>query len=121
MFGLSDDLATVRSKAPQTVDGATIAAMLVPLTRDEGRARHERFIGGPWRHEHRPELHLYTCRHWDVDTRLCTIYERRPEMCRDFPYEAGCPHCDCQPSAEVAESWRAYRARAPQDATSRAR
>lgn len=28
---------------------------------------------------------LFTCKHWDGATRLCTIYERRPQMCRDYP------------------------------------
>ncbi len=111
VFGLRSDLDEVRREASQTVDGATLADMLVPLTREEGRARHERFIGGVWRHEHLPDIHLFTCRHWDSDTRLCTIYERRPQMCRDFPYEGECPNCDYRAPADVGDDWRAYRVR----------
>jgi Fe-S-cluster containining protein len=27
----------------------------------------------------------FTCKYWDKETQLCTIYERRPNMCRNFP------------------------------------
>lgn len=38
----------------------------------------------------------YTCRHWDEETMLCTTYEERPLMCRDYPYGRKCQHdCDC--------------------------
>jgi hypothetical protein len=28
---------------------------------------------------------LFRCPHWDTETRLCTIYESRPGVCRMFP------------------------------------
>jgi hypothetical protein len=28
---------------------------------------------------------LFRCPHWDRDSRLCTIYESRPRVCRMFP------------------------------------
>jgi Fe-S-cluster containining protein len=39
------------------------------------------------------EMIDYTCRRLDRSTGLCTIYERRPKMCREFPYERACGHC----------------------------
>jgi len=30
---------------------------------------------------------LYTCRFWNRETKMCNIYEDRPQMCRDFPAE----------------------------------
>jgi hypothetical protein len=28
---------------------------------------------------------LFRCPHWDTDSRLCTVYESRPRVCRMFP------------------------------------
>lgn len=28
---------------------------------------------------------LFRCPHWDVQTRLCTVYEDRPNICKLFP------------------------------------
>jgi hypothetical protein len=28
---------------------------------------------------------LFRCPHWDTDSRLCTVYESRPRVCRTFP------------------------------------
>jgi Fe-S-cluster containining protein len=28
---------------------------------------------------------LFRCPHWDADSRLCTVYETRPRVCRMFP------------------------------------
>lgn len=28
---------------------------------------------------------LHTCKYWDRETRLCTIYDTRPGLCRRFP------------------------------------
>lgn len=38
---------------------------------------------------------LYSCRNFDAATRNCLIYDRRPRMCRNFPYGRKCPHKDC--------------------------
>lgn len=70
------------------VDAAQIADMVIPLTPAEATARAERFeFPAPTRAEA-----LYTCRHWDEDTRLCTIYADRPGMCRGYPYGKACDH-----------------------------
>ncbi len=29
--------------------------------------------------------YVYTCKHFDTVTRLCTDYDNRPEMCRSYP------------------------------------
>lgn len=35
-----------------------------------------------------------TCHFLDLETRSCTIYEARPEACRDYPGEKRCPYYD---------------------------
>jgi Fe-S-cluster containining protein len=40
---------------------------------------------------------LYTCKHWNSVTKLCKEYEKRPRMCRDYPYGKKCQYdasCD---------------------------
>lgn len=47
-----------------------------------------------------PTRRLMTCRHWDIETRLCTVYEQRPRMCRDYPYGRTCDYgCACKGQA----------------------
>lgn len=36
----------------------------------------------------------YHCKHYNKETRLCTAYEKRPSMCRDYP-EYGDPERKC--------------------------
>jgi Fe-S-cluster containining protein len=87
-------------------DGEVIAEMVIPLTVSEANERLERFGSG---REYRKdsEGHVYTCRHFDDESRLCTIYEQRPEMCRDYPYghDGGCEYeCGyCAPLPVVAK------------------
>lgn len=42
---------------------------------------------------------LYTCRHLG-EKGDCTIYERRPQMCRDFPGPNPCPYRNCASHGE---------------------
>jgi Fe-S-cluster containining protein len=78
-------------------DDPMLADMLIPLSFEDAQARAAEF--------HLPsspaiaevarwteDTPLYTCKHWDETTRLCTIYESRPMMCRDFPYGRECGH-----------------------------
>jgi len=39
--------------------------------------------------------HHYSCKHHDVKTGLCTIYEHRPYMCRRYPNGDSCPFPGC--------------------------
>ena len=53
-----------------------IAAMVVPLNKTK--------CGAP----------LFTCRHWNTETKRCLIYNSRPLMCSDYPYRGGaCETC----------------------------
>jgi Fe-S-cluster containining protein len=38
--------------------------------------------------------HVYTCKHYDPKKK-CTIYEYRPQMCRDYPYGNDCNYAAC--------------------------
>jgi len=42
---------------------------------------------------HREDHDRYTCRYWNPRTRLCTIYNTRPDMCRQYPYDTTCEYC----------------------------
>ncbi len=74
-------------------DGAFIADMLIPLyalvagtTMPSGElVTPEHAKGGAigW---------VFTCKHFDREQRLCSVYADRPLMCRDFPYGKPCEH-----------------------------
>lgn len=40
-------------------------------------------------------VHIYTCKHLDRKTGDCTIYEIRPQMCREYPYSGLCNYAGC--------------------------
>lgn len=101
----------------ETPERRYIRDMLIPLTEEEAVARYARLGYGdrlPWEPARLgPEQTLWTCRHWDEQTRLCTAYEARPRMCRDYPYTGACERDACSYAAppDVEKSWRAYYAR----------
>lgn len=39
--------------------------------------------------------HYYSCKHFDTKANLCTIYEHRPAMCRDYPNGKPCNYKHC--------------------------
>jgi Fe-S-cluster containining protein len=78
------------------VETFTLLGMLEPLTVEQARGRRAR-LGG---HEPNPRAtdgEYFSCRHWDETTRLCSIYARRPWMCRWYPNSGQCDlgDCDC--------------------------
>lgn len=85
----------MRKHAHRMVDGAQIRDMLIPLTPKQARERYERFSGkAAPRETFRWKFrgHHFTCRNWDEESRLCKIYETRPQMCRGYPYGKLCEH-----------------------------
>lgn len=95
-----------------------IGNMLIPLDREGGLARCEKFeIDPPEGYglvEWLDAADRYTCRHWDEDTRLCGVYEERPRMCRDYPYDKPCQHdcnCDYRPEKNIQTAWAAIHVR----------
>lgn len=93
-FPLSANRDYVQSRGDDSGEYALIGSLLFELTRDEAYARLEALSLNPpaWWAE-QAERQLYSCRHWDTRSRLCTIYERRPLMCSRYPYSAACEHC----------------------------
>ena len=81
-----------------------IADMLIPLGPDEVREA----TGDDERADEDIDDRWFTCRHWDRETRLCTIYPDRPQMCRDYGTEkVPCSHgCGggCPASVQQSES-----------------
>jgi len=74
-----------------------IADMLIPLNLAEAVERWASLGLGdiPRWIEYSPQP-LYTCRHWDTETRLCGAYDQRPSLCRNYPYAAQpCSHEGC--------------------------
>jgi Fe-S-cluster containining protein len=78
-------------------DGRMIAQMLVPLSREQIEERMERF-DIPASMVTGDHSNMFTCKHWDEETKLCTVYENRPEMCAAYPYEKknGCGYCGAE-------------------------
>ena len=37
----------------------------------------------------------FTCRFFDFNTRDCTVYDKRPRMCREYPYGQKCMKAGC--------------------------
>jgi Fe-S-cluster containining protein len=88
-------------------DGEVISEMVIPLSVSEANERLERF-GSDREYAPDAEGYVYTCRHFDDETRLCTIYEQRPEMCRDYPYghNGGCEYeCGYCAPLDVVGKW----------------
>lgn len=75
---------------PENVrDGHFLRDMLIELTPEEATDRHRSMGLHGWIPDEGE--HYFTCKHWDETTRLCTVYEQRPQMCRDHP-GAYCKH-----------------------------
>ena len=80
-------------------DDLKLADMLIELTPEEAEARMAQFdVDSPMAGERVSLTHpMYACRHWDEDTRLCGIYDDRPQMCAGYPYAGPCQHnCKCE-------------------------
>lgn len=73
-------------------DDNLIARMVLYL--GKYRAENQNYPGGS-------EGHHYTCRYFDKATRDCTIYEERPDMCRDAPYNRPCTFKGCELTPEL--------------------
>ena len=101
VFTLSMPLADLTADPDAFADGPYMLDMLIPLNGVQAREREARFDVL----ESAPDTERFTCRHWDDGTRLCTAYESRPGMCRDYP-QGACQHgCGCvrEPDPDVAE------------------
>lgn len=81
-FCLSGSLDQVRNG--RVVDGDIVGFMLRPVSTDEATARLHKFAGRTNQAE--PTRQYYKCIYWDEDTRLCTAYDNRPAMCKEYPY-----------------------------------
>ncbi len=79
---LNDDLLVHPERYRQ---GGFIVNMVVPLSH-EAAAERAREFGADGVAPHLDGRDLFKCRHWDEQTRFCTVYERRPDMCRLYPY-----------------------------------
>ncbi len=85
------------------LDGPFIADMLVPLRAvvpgalaPNGDVVQVEPDGGGW---------VFACRHFDAAARSCTVYDRRPRMCRDYPYGSPCLHGRCTWGAGRSGAW----------------
>jgi Fe-S-cluster containining protein len=96
-------------------DAQMIADMLIPLTHRQAVARAKKFGAPPGtvtRYPSGPKSRWYTCRHWDEETRLCTVWENRPEMCRGYPYDHSCRSgCSYRTPPDELARWVAFERR----------
>jgi Fe-S-cluster containining protein len=110
VFHFTFDLDRVRRRV---VDGEFIADMLVPLTDKQAKERADKFGIGAI-HPPGKGRAFFTCKHWDEDTRLCTAYDKRPSMCRDYPYGKVCDHgCGYQLPLAGRVEWEFRTSNAP--------
>lgn len=67
-------------------DVIKIADMLIPLGRKNINFNNQVLhVPREW----------FTCRHHNKETGDCAIYEQRPSMCRNYPYEGVCEYPLC--------------------------
>jgi Fe-S-cluster containining protein len=91
-----DEIAGFSHHPGDALEALTILGMIQPLTAERTRARAAQFGVSK---EPDDKIKYYSCRHWDEETHLCTIYDERPWMCRTYSNNEskGCEHgCDCQ-------------------------
>lgn len=69
-----------------------VALMLIPLGEQTHDIDGHAFEGGP--------RMMFTCKHFDKEKGNCTIYEHRPQMCREYPYRNSCRYEGCTYVAE---------------------
>ena len=79
------DIAHAHNKHRIIVDGVFIAHMIVPVQAEEARTKYINPI--------QADLHFFKCRH--LKNGNCSVYEQRPNMCRNFPYGSPCPFKGC--------------------------
>lgn len=120
MFFLPYSPEELAQRAPRIIDGHVIAdmVMLVGTTAALEPVRDLLFHPLDWSSV-QPPGYLYTCKHFDRETRNCMIYERRPQMCRDHPHynrQDVCDHLACTWTLKADVTLRALRARAIQKA-----
>lgn len=104
----------LRARKNPLPDDHFIADMLIGLTPDEAQARAERFEVPPadW-----TPGKTFTCKHWDEESGLCGVYEKRPKMCAEYPYGRKCEHgCDYRIDENVAVKIYADRVKRAADA-----
>ena len=100
VFTTSSRLADLIADPSAHQDGDYLLDMLIPLTLEQACER-ETMFGIPLSS---PFSERFTCRHWDEGTRLCTAYESRPAMCRDYPV-GECAHgCGCVRAADPGKA-----------------
>lgn len=86
-------------------DGDLLGFMLRPLSIEEAAERRSRFGSSLPVDDDRS---YFRCAYWDEESRLCSIYEHRPSMCRDYPgygREVACEHrCGLVGGVEFTEA-----------------
>lgn len=65
--------------------------LVAPMIRSIGRHRTNP-VGAQ---EYEEPIELFTCIHFNKETRRCGIYEHRPEVCRSYPTNNCCDYQRC--------------------------
>ena len=109
VFPYSIDLPMIHRQADSgCAHSQKLVDMLIPLAPGEAVERAAKFgvDFSPYHEDGNAgvagEQALYTCSWWDEETRLCTNYDDRPHMCRDYPYAGRCTaNCECSYTAPM--------------------
>lgn len=107
---------TVFPYSTRLTEDHPLFALLEPLDADQVEYRFERFGVGDnfynYSAEGLAESHggAYMCREWDETTGLCRIYDSRPRMCSDYPYEGVCHHCGGTAEPDIIKAYRERKA-----------
>lgn len=75
-------------KEPVITDIEIIAPMIIPLGEEHWDPATGNDLDGR-------TIHHYTCKNFNKSTGDCGIYEKRPQMCRDYPYDRPCHYNGC--------------------------
>src|SRR6266550_1849143 len=92
-----DDVDTVPQCTGECCDPVTLAGGdYLAMSRDPRPYRNARYIMNMLISRAPIPRHgwaEFTCKYFDLETRRCGAYDRRPQMCRDFPEEGECGYC----------------------------
>lgn len=81
----------------------TVARMAIPIAREDWQ---ELCVTDDCEAVEAQGGWMYTCKNFDTVAGNCTIYETRPNMCRDYPYGRACRYRECTSSVRTPEGAR---------------
>jgi Fe-S-cluster containining protein len=92
-----DDVDTVPQCTGRCCDPVTLhAEMYWDMSRNPGSYRNARYILSMLTYDGAVPRHgeiEFRCKYFDGESRRCVAYDRRPDMCREYPESGVCGYC----------------------------